>query len=67
MTFHILDSDHLAFRAQKIKVGTQDLRIVAIALSQNATVITRNKRDFERIPALNIEDWSLPTSLNPQK
>lgn len=47
-----------ALRAQKIRVGTQDLRIAAIALSRNGTVVTRNQRDFEKIPALKIEDWS---------
>ncbi len=47
-----------ALRAEKIRVGTQDLKIAAIVLSQNGTLVTRNRRDFERIPALKIEDWS---------
>ncbi|MCP4106391.1 MAG: type II toxin-antitoxin system VapC family toxin [Desulfobacteraceae bacterium] len=43
---------------RKIRIGTQDLKIAAIALNHDATVVTRNKRDFERIPSLKIEDWS---------
>lgn len=46
-------------RKQKIRIGTQDLKIAAIVLGQNATLITRNCQDFERIPSLKIEDWSI--------
>jgi tRNA(fMet)-specific endonuclease VapC len=48
-----------SLRAQKTRVGTQDLRIAAIVLSQGAIVVTRNQRDFEAIPSLKIEDWSV--------
>ena len=45
-------------RGQRIRIGTQDLRIASIALSINAILVTRNQQDFSRVPELVWEDWT---------
>lgn len=47
---------------QRIRIGTRDLRIAAIVLSLNGILVTRNRRDFERVPGLIWEDWTIPES-----
>jgi tRNA(fMet)-specific endonuclease VapC len=45
------------FRSQKIRVGTMDLKIAAIAFVHRAQLISANLRDYQQIPGLKVEDW----------
>jgi tRNA(fMet)-specific endonuclease VapC len=46
------------FRSQRVRIGTQDLRIASISIAHGGTVLTRNRKDFEQVPGLVLEDWS---------
>jgi tRNA(fMet)-specific endonuclease VapC len=53
---------HTSFESlirQRLRVGTQDLRIAAIALSVNGIVVTRNQQDFGKVPNLQVENWAV--------
>jgi predicted nucleic acid-binding protein len=39
------------------RLDDADLFIGAIAVAQSATVVTRNRRHYERIPDITIENW----------
>ncbi|MGK7943647.1 MAG: type II toxin-antitoxin system VapC family toxin [Microcystaceae cyanobacterium] len=64
-TVRVIEFDQSAYsyyqelRKQKIRIGTQDLRIASIVLSKKAILVTRNRRDFEQIQELILEDWSI--------
>jgi tRNA(fMet)-specific endonuclease VapC len=53
----ILRFEHL--RSLRLNVGAMDLRIAATALEHGLTVVTRNRRDFGRVPGLAVVDWSV--------
>jgi tRNA(fMet)-specific endonuclease VapC len=38
-------------------IGPIDLLIASIAMANNATIVTNNEREFERIKGLKIENW----------
>ena len=41
-------------------IGANDLWIAAQALALDATVVTDNTREFERVPGLCVENWLAP-------
>ncbi len=43
----------------RLNVRRMDLRIAAIVLEHGGTLVTRNTRDFSRVPGLVLEDRSL--------
>ena len=51
---------YLELRKQFPRAGRNDLCIAAIALEHDATLVTRNRADFEFVPGLPVEDWSRP-------
>jgi tRNA(fMet)-specific endonuclease VapC len=61
--FQILPFDERAadqfddLRATKIRLGSMDLKIAAIALVNKAVLLSANRRDFERVPGLRVENW----------
>ncbi len=63
-TIRLLDFDSAALaryeelRRDKIRIGTKDLRIAAIALTAGGILVTRNASDFSRVSALALEDWT---------
>jgi tRNA(fMet)-specific endonuclease VapC len=60
----VLDFDETAaaeferLRKLRPRMGTMDLKIAAVVLSHDATLLSRNLVDFRAIPGLKVEDWT---------
>jgi tRNA(fMet)-specific endonuclease VapC len=46
-------------RREGIRIGAMDLKIASIVLVNDAIVLTRNTVDFDKVPGLVTEDWSI--------
>lgn len=51
------ESLYQEWRGQGIRIATHDLRIAALCVAHSATLISRNRRDFEKVPGLSVEFW----------
>ena len=50
---------HEQFVRARLNIGSFDLRIAAIVLEYQGTLVTRNPRDLSRINGLSLTDWSV--------
>ena len=64
-TIQVINFDQAAqqvyaeLKTRQLRIGTQDLRIAAIALASNSTVVTRNHKDFGKVPDVSLADWTI--------
>lgn len=66
LPFPRLDFDERAAEAHALlrwelrhqPIGERDLLIAAVAVAHGAIVVTNNRREFDRVPGLAVEDWS---------
>ena len=60
LQYHVKSHEiYETLKAQRIRIGTQDLRIASVVLANNGVFLTRNIQDFNKIPGLIIQDWSI--------
>ncbi len=50
--------EFLRLKQQRIRIGTNDLRIASIAKANGMKLLSRNLRDFRQVPGLYVEDWA---------
>jgi tRNA(fMet)-specific endonuclease VapC len=49
--------EYKRLRKQRVRIGTQDLKIATIAIATDSLLLSANLRDFEQVPELRVEDW----------
>lgn len=52
-------SEYQRLTRARLRIGSMDLKIAAISLAHDATLITRNLTDFRKVAGLKIEDWTV--------
>jgi len=65
--YTVLDFDHAAARQAGLvrahlqslgtPIGPYDVQVAGVAMSHNLTLVTRNTREFDRVPDLHVENW----------
>ena len=44
-------------RHEGVRIASTDLKIASIALVNSATLLSANRRDFAKVPGLQVENW----------
>jgi tRNA(fMet)-specific endonuclease VapC len=62
LRFDDVSAEHAAgirafLEAKGQRIGAYDMQIAAIAMQHGLCVVTRNVREFQRVPGLLVEDW----------
>lgn len=52
---------YLELRRSRIRLGSMDLKIAAVAITRGAILLSRNIGDFRQIPGLTVQDWTRDT------
>ena len=61
--YHVAEFDEASanrfqeLRKARIRVGTNDLKIAAVALTTDSLLLTANRQDFESVPGLRFANW----------
>lgn len=65
LAFDVVEFDDAALQCfdalsrQKKQLAVMDARIASTAQSRGLIVLTRNNRDFAKVPGLKFEDWTI--------
>jgi tRNA(fMet)-specific endonuclease VapC len=46
-------------RTLRVRIGARDLKIASIGLANDATLLSRNPKDFGKVAGLKVEDCAV--------